>query len=36
MQKLITESEYKEIETRLKQYYKIQSTATKSNEIDMK
>lgn len=36
MQKLITESEYKEIETRLKQYYKIQSTATESNEIDMK
>ena len=36
MQKLITESEYKEIETRLKQYYKIQSTVTESNEIDMK
>lgn len=36
MQKLITESEYKEIETRLKQYYKIQSTFTESNEIDMK
>lgn len=36
MQKLITESEYKEIETRLKQYYKIQSTATESNEIDIK
>lgn len=36
MQKLITEGEYKEIETRLKQYYKIQSTATESNEIDIK
>lgn len=36
MQKLLTESEYKEIETRLKQYYKIQSTATESNEIDIK